>query len=511
MEPSLYTSKTVVRVIGMVVMIALFAGSFVGAYRHKNMKVAHSDAVSDIELSDAFGKENLIPMVIVGSGPAGLSAAIYGRRGGLKTVVVEGNEPGGLLTKTTLVENWPGEASILGPDLIDKMHEQAKGFGVAFMVDMVEAIDTTSWPYRVTTQDGTTMHAMSIIIATGATPTKLGIPGEEAYWGHGVTACAICDALFFEGKDVVIVGGGDSAVEQAFQLVPHVKSVTMLVRKDTMRAAASMQERLKKSDKIAVVYNVEPREIIGAEYDEVDAKGKKRHIKKVTHIKLYDAQLGKERLMPTSGVFLAIGHTPNSHLVKDIVDLDKSGFIRVQDKTQATSVKGVFAAGEVEDKRYKQAIVSAGHGASAALDALNFLTDIGYTPGMDMGQDKKSLTTKDTTKDFSSMVFEEIGSKDELDELLANSSTPVLLDFYTPSCASCKHMMPTVAEVADGLQDTIKVFKVDAEQAEDLVKEFDIRRVPTFMMVAQGKSPRTSDKITSKKDLSEFIDEYLAK
>lgn len=505
MVPSLYTSKTVVRVIGMVVMIALFAGSFVGAYRHKNMKVAHGDIDADIELSDAFGKKNLIPMVIVGSGPAGLSAAIYGRRGGLKTVVVEGNEPGGLLTKTTLVENWPGEASILGPDLIDKMHEQAKGLGVEFMVDMVEAIDVSSWPYRVTTQDGTQMHAMSIVVATGATPTKLGIPGEESYWGHGVTACAICDALFFEGKDVVIVGGGDSAVEQAFQLVPHVKSVTMLVRKDAMRAAATMQDRLKKSDKISVVYNVEPREIIGAEYDEVDAKGKKRHIKKVTHIKLYDALVGKERLMPTSGVFLAIGHTPNSHLVKDIVDCDKAGFILVQDKTQATSVKGIFAAGEVEDRRYKQAIVSAGHGASAALDALNFLADIGYTPGMDMGQDTKSVTAKD----FSAVVFEEIGSKEELDELLADSSTPVLLDFYTPSCAGCKHMMPTVAEVADGLQDAIRVFKVDAEQADDLVKEFDIRKVPTFMIVAPGKSPRTSDKISTKKALSEFIEEYI--
>lgn len=506
MVPSLYTSKTVVRVIGVTLIITLFAGSFVGAYRHKNMKVNQNDGSNAIALSDAFGQENLIQLVIVGSGPAGLAAAIYGGRAKLKTVVVEGNEPGGLLTKTTLVENWPGEASILGPDLIDKMHEQAKGVGAEFVTDMVETIDTTSWPYRVTIQDGTVMHAMSIVVATGATPTKLGIPGEEIYWGHGVTACAICDALFFEDKDVVIVGGGDSAVEQAFQLIPHVKSVTMLVRKDKMRAAATMQDRLKKSDKIKVVYNVEPREIIGAEYDEVDAKGKKRHIKKVTHIKLYDAQLGKERLMPTNGVFLAIGHTPNSHIVKDVLDIDKAGFIRMHDRTQATSVTGIFAAGEVEDHHYKQAIVSAGHGASAAIDATKFLTDIGYTPGMDMGQDKKSLMTKD----FSAVILEEIGSKDELDELLADSSTPVLLDFYTPSCASCKHMMPVVAEVADGFQDAIKVFKVDAEQAEDLVKEFDIRRVPTFMMIASGKSPRTSDKITTKKALSEFIQEYVA-
>lgn len=507
MVPFFSSSKTIVRIVGAVFMLTLFAGSFVGAYRQKYAKMEQGHQ-QRILLADARGKKNLVPLVIVGSGPAGLSAAIYGRRGGLKTVVIEGNEPGGLLTKTTLVENWPGEASILGPDLIDKIHEQAKGFGVEFVTDMVEAINTTTWPYRVTTQDGTIFHAMSIIIATGATPTKLGIPGETEYWGHGVTACAICDALFFEGKQVVVVGGGDSAIEQALQLVPHVKSVTMLVRKDAMRAAARMQDRLKASDKITVVYNVEPREIIGAEYDEIDEKGRKRHIKKVTHIKIYDTKLGKERLMATSGVFLAIGHTPNSTLVKNIVACDAAGFIKMQDRTQATSAKGIFAAGEVEDWHYKQAIVSAGDGAKAALDALQFLASIGYMPGMDMGGDTQPVLAKDGDGE---VALGQIASKTELDALLAASNKPVLLDFYTPACASCSHMMPAVVELASALADEVTVVKVNAESehADELVEAFDIRRVPTFMLIAPGKAPKTSDTIMCKKELREFVQGYI--
>jgi len=502
MVPSFKKSRTIMY-IGAIVIITLCVGSFVGAYRQKFSTSDHNNH-DCILLANAFDKENLVPLIVVGSGPAGLSAAIYGRRGGLKTVVIEGNEPGGLLTKTTLVENWPAEASILGPDLIDKMHEQAKGFGVEFIADTVEKIDTSSWPYRVITQDGVVLHGMSIVIATGATPTKLGIPGEQEYWGHGVTACAICDALFFEGKQVVVVGGGDSAVEQALQLVPHVKSVTLLVRKESMRAAVRMQERLKASDKVTVVYAVEPREIIGVEYNEIDAKGRTRHIKKVTHIKVYDTKIGKERLIATNGVFLAIGHTPNSDLVKDIVACDRAGFIRMHERTQATSVAGIFAAGEVEDRWYKQAVVSAGHGASAALDALNFLASIGYTPGMAMkGISDLPVATQQADE------FAEISSKGELDKLLSSSQVPVLLDFYGDPCPRCDHLMPAVLQIADSLPDAIRVYKVNHEKAQDLVAAYDIRRVPTFMMIAAGKKPQTSDKIESKKDLREFVEGYL--
>ncbi len=506
MVPSFDSSRTIVRVMGMAVVMALFAGSYLGASRYKNGKLEGADHAV-IRLENAYGKKNLVQLVIVGSGPAGLTSAIYGRRGGLRTVVIEGNEPGGLLTKTTLVENWPGEASILGPDLIDRMHEQAKGLGVEFISDMVEKIDTSVWPYQVTTQDGTELLAMSIVIATGATPTKLGIPGEAEYWGHGVTACAVCDALFFEGKDVVVVGGGDSAIEQAFQLVPHVKSVTMLVRKESMRAAARMQERLKTSDKITVVYNVEPREIIGAQYNEVDAKGRTRSIKKVTHIKLHDTKTGKERLMPTSGVFLAIGHTPNSVLVRDIVACDAAGFVLVKERSQATSVHGIFAAGEVEDRRYKQAIVAAGEGACASLDALNFLADIGYTPGMDM---KQAAHVGDKQQAHEAGELKEIVSKAELDELLAASELPILLDFYTPSCASCPKMKSSAAELAEQLPDSLRVYTVNAEVADDLVAEFGISKVTTFVIVALGKEPRISNTIACKKDLEAFIAAYGA-
>lgn len=475
--------------------MVLFAASILIAKLHIDTKIGKAQTSPSIVLESAFGKENLIPIVIIGSGPAGLTGAIYGRRGGVRTIVIEGDEPGGLLTKTTDVENWPGERTILGPNLIKKMHQQAKELGVEFVADLVERIDISSWPYRVITQEGVTYHAMAILVATGATPKKLGVPGEEKYWGRGVSSCAVCDAAFFKDKHVVVVGGGDSAVEQAFQLLPYVKSVKLLVRKDSMRAAQTLQDRLKEQPKITVSYASQPREIVG------DGKA-------VTGIKVYDAKAAKETLLAIDGVFLAIGHDPNTALVKGIVPLDASGYIVMEGRTQHTKIEGIFAAGEVEDYRYKQAIVSAGRGAQAALDALAFLGDIGYTPGLELTKAAKKKSHKGGAQEGIKSAFielPEIICAKELDNLISNSKIPILLDFYTKPCSLCKQLLPAVVELQQEMQDKLCVYKVDAELADDVACRFNVRKVPTFILIDTKGNVSRSHAITSKKGLADFI------
>ena len=225
----------------------------------------------------------------------------------------------------------------------------------------------TCWPFRIITEGGQTIHALSVTISTGANPRKLNIPGEDAYWGSGVTSCATCDAPFFKGEEVVVIGGGDSAVEEAMQLSKYASQVTVLVRSNKMRAASRMQNRLKEYKNVAVHYNLSPKEIVG------DGT-------KVTGIKLHNSVTQKDSVMPISGVFLATGHDPNTKLFECQISLTKTGHIELDTRTQQTSMPGVFAAGDVADNRYRQAIVSAGDGVKAALDAIQFLQEIGLNP-----------------------------------------------------------------------------------------------------------------------------------
>jgi thioredoxin reductase (NADPH) len=284
-------------------------------------------------------------------------------------MVVEGPKPGGLLMNTTDVHNWPGKKSILGPDIIKELREQTEGVGAQIISDIVEKVNFDRWPYEIQLMDGGTIGALSVVIATGSSPRKLGVPGEEEYWGRGVTTCAVCDAHFYKGLDVVVIGGGDSAVEEALQLTNHAKSITILVRKGNMRAAASMQSRLKEHASIKIMYDVDIESIVG------DGNH-------VTAVKLKDTKTGTVSEMLTSGVFLAIGHTPNSQLFTPFVTVDQSGYIVTVGKTQRTSKPGISAAGEVEDHRYRQAGASFGDGSKAGLDVLDFLRRVGFNPAI---------------------------------------------------------------------------------------------------------------------------------
>jgi len=298
-------------------------------------------------------------VIIIGSGPAGLTAAIYSTRADLKTLVISGVKWGGQLMLTTLVENFPGfPEGIQGPDLMQSMRKQAEKFGTEFVDDNFTAADFSTQPFKISV-GGKTYEGKSVIIATGADTKWLGVPGEKEKIGRGVSSCAPCDAAFFRNKKVIVVGGGDSAMEEALVLTKFADSVTLIHRRDSFRASEIMQKRVKENPKIKIMFNSEITEVLG------DLK--------VEKVKIKNNQTNAISEMPIDGIFVAIGHMPNSSMFTGI-DLDEQGFIKIHDH-YLTNVDGVFVAGDVHDNNYKQAITAAGYGCAAALEAQKWLSD----------------------------------------------------------------------------------------------------------------------------------------
>ncbi|HLE77367.1 MAG TPA: thioredoxin-disulfide reductase [bacterium] len=298
-------------------------------------------------------------VVILGSGPAGLTAAIYTTRAELHPLVIEGVEAGGQLMLTTDVENYPGFADpILGPDLMAAMRAQAQRVGAEFVTEDVVVVDLSARPFTVTTQSGAAYQTKALIIATGAKAKLLGIPGEQQLMGRGVSTCATCDGFFFRGRDVMVVGGGDTAMEEALYLSKIVGTVTVVHRRDQLRASKIMAERAMANDKIGFLWNTVLTDIVG------DGK--------VHAVRLKDLRSGAEAEQPTDGVFVAIGHVPNTALFRGQLEMDENGYIR-RTKRSYTSVEGVFAAGDVHDHAYRQAVTAAGYGCEAAIDAERWL------------------------------------------------------------------------------------------------------------------------------------------
>jgi thioredoxin reductase (NADPH) len=307
---------------------------------------------------DASSPEKL---VIIGSGPAGLTAAIYAARANLAPVVLEGLQPGGQLTITTDVENFPGfPDGIMGPDLMDNFRKQAQRFGAKTSFELVTAVDLTQRPFKVTT-DQRELWAESVIVSTGASAKWLGIDKEMELMGHGVSGCATCDGFFFRDKEVVIVGGGDTAMEEANFLTKFASKVTIVHRRDEFRASKIMAERVLANPKVAVIWNAEVIEIHGSKEEGVSG------------IKLKDTVTGETRDFATQGIFVAIGHKPNTDLFKGVLDTDELGYLAVKPHSTETNIDGVFACGDVTDHKYRQAISAAGMGCMAAIDAERFV------------------------------------------------------------------------------------------------------------------------------------------
>lgn len=318
-------------------------------------------------------------VVILGSGPAGLTAAIYASRAQLEPLVIDGPQPGGQLTITTDVENYPGFAGgILGPELMNQFRAQAERFGTEIINVWIDKVDLSLRPFTLygkesqdSTEITTVIKAESLIISTGASAKWLGIPGEEpvpvGLGGNGVSACATCDGFFFRNRPLVVVGGGDTAMEEAMFLTRFATKVTLVHRRDEFRASKIMQERVLAHEKIEVLWNTEINEILGSKEEGV------------TGIRIFNNQTKEESVFPTQGVFIAIGHKPNTELFKGVLDMDDVGYLKTEGRTMKTNIEGVFACGDAQDSYYRQAVTAAGTGCMAAIDAERFLAEHGET------------------------------------------------------------------------------------------------------------------------------------
>jgi len=299
-------------------------------------------------------------VIILGSGPAGLTAGVYAARAHLSPLIVDGHEPGGQLTLTTTVENFPGfPQGLLGPDLIQAMRQQAERFGAEFRPGTTAAVDPSRRPFRITI-DGSVEECQALIVATGASAKMLGLPSERQLVGHGVSTCATCDGFFFQDQAVMLVGGGDSALEEALFLTKFAKRVTVVHRRDKLRASKIMQEKAFANPKIDFLWDSIPEEILDVSQQ------------KVTAVRIRNVKTGVITERAVDGIFVAIGHTPNTQIFQGKLEMDAVGYITTHDGTK-TSVPGIFAAGDVQDHVYRQAITAAGSGCMAAIDAERFL------------------------------------------------------------------------------------------------------------------------------------------
>ncbi len=306
-----------------------------------------------------------VHVLIIGSGPAGYTAAIYAARANLKPVLYQGIQPGGQLTITTEVENYPGyPEGIQGPEMMVDFEKQASRMGADIRYGMATKVDFSSQPYKVEIDEEKTITADAVIIATGASAKWLGLPSEQRLNGSGVSACAVCDGFFFRGKEAAIVGAGDTAAEEALYLSKICSNVHMLVRRHEMRASKVMQDRVLKTSNIMVYWNTETLEITGEN--------------KVDGVRVLNTQTKEEKVIPVSAFFVAIGHQPNSGIFAGQLDMDEQGYIKTIPGTTKTSVEGVFACGDVQDKNYRQAVTAAGSGCMAALDAERYLSAKGH-------------------------------------------------------------------------------------------------------------------------------------
>lgn len=304
-------------------------------------------------------------VAILGAGPAGLTAAIYAARARLDTVVFEGPQPGGQLTITTEVENYPGfEHGILGPELMDLFRRQAHRFGARSLYETITRVDFHQYPFVLWSDAGKAYTAEAVIVATGASAKRLGVPGEAEYMGYGISACATCDGFFFRDQHVYVIGGGDTAMEEALFLTRFARQVTIIHRRQEFRASKIMQERVRSNPKIDFLLDTVVEEFLGEQ---------REGVRRLTRIRVRNVRTGERQVLPADGVFVAIGHQPNTEIFRGFLEMDEQGYIITQPRSTHTNIPGVFACGDVQDRVYRQAVTAAGSGCMAAIDAERWL------------------------------------------------------------------------------------------------------------------------------------------
>lgn len=478
-------------------------GVFSGCLQSTNQKRGDVNPASIT--SEALASDSIVPVVVLGGGVAGLTAAIYLAQANIPTLVIEGPKPGGALSQSHAVRNWPGAYNESGLDIVQKIKNHALVCGAKIIQGHVTAVNLRSIPlvFEVDSLvDGKPMSikAVSCIVAMGAEPNFLNIPGErgaDGYWGRGVSNCAVCDGFFFKGKRVIVVGGGDSAVEEAHYLADIAQSVTVVVRKGAFRAKdIRALDRLLARKNITVRYN--------AQLEEIKGDGSR-----VTEIRLQKQGAGRieHETIKADGVFLAIGSHPNTDLFKGQIPLDERGFIILQDH-QSTGVPGVFAAGDIADPFFVQAITAAGDGCRAALQVKRYL------------ESTESVLTSSLPQKISERCVRagvvEIEREEEFKELVQQSKKPVFLDLYANWCFPCKRMVKIVEKLANDFADQVSFVKLDVQKesldTEKLLASIHGRAVysvPTFILVKNGREVRRIDGSRDYEILKKIIETML--
>ncbi len=415
-------------------------------------------------------EETVYPVVVIGGGIGALTSALYLARAGLEPIVLEGKAPGGLLTQSHSVQNWPGELEIDGTQLTDKVRKQAEANGARFRSEEVVSVDFSKRPYTIKTRlvdEPDTFREIRVeacIIAMGTQPNFLGVPGEtgpDGYWGRGVTNCAICDGTLYRNQVVGVVGGGDAAVLEALYLSNIAKEVNVFVRKDKLKGIEEKRiQMLLDKPNVKILYSTAVKEIKG------DGN-------KLTHVVLKTE--GKERDFALDGLFLAIGSRPNTQIFQDVLKLDEKGYIALQ-RDQETSISGVYAIGDIVDPVYKQAISAAGDGAKAALQAQQYVSD--RTNGL--------ITKRKPSRPIQSIPTEndviEVYSYEQFEKELKVSDVPVVVDFYASWCGPCKRLSPMLESSANQLSGRVKFLKVNVDKLNDLSSSYEVRAMPTVLL-----------------------------
>jgi thioredoxin reductase (NADPH) len=448
-------------------------------------------------------------VVIIGSGPAGYTAAIYAARANLKPFVFEGFQagglPGGQLMTTTEVENFPGfPEGITGPKLMDRMKEQAIRWGAELVTEDVTSVDFSQRPF-VIRSDEYEVRAHSVIIATGATAKRLGLPCEGQFWSRGISACAICDGAtpIFRGAELAIVGGGDTAAEEAMYLTKYGDHVYMLVRSEKMRASKAMQDRVLKNPRITVHWNTEPVDVIG----EGDV---------MSGIKLRDTKTGAESDLAVKGLFYAIGHHPNTSLFKGQLELDDIGYIVTQPGSVETNIEGVYAAGDVQDHEYRQAITAAGTGCMAAMLAERWLSINGLAQEFHQTEASekpaeeavKRKTEAEQADGFSIEATRHEGGY-ALRKLYHESDRLIMVKYASPQCGPCHTLKPILNKVVDEFDGKIHFIEIDIEQDPEIAEAGGVIGTPTIQFFKNKEKVNELKGVKQKSQYREVIQSYL--
>ncbi|MBD2577308.1 thioredoxin-disulfide reductase [Oscillatoria sp. FACHB-1406] len=447
-------------------------------------------------------------LVIIGSGPAGYTAAIYAARANLKPVMFEGFQagglPGGQLMTTTEVENFPGfPEGITGPQLMDRMKAQAVRWGTECYTEDVTEVDIGQRPFVVKSRDRE-IRANSIIIATGATAKRLNLPSEAKYWSNGISACAICDGAtpIFKGEELAVVGGGDSAAEEAAYLTKYGSRVHLLVRGEKMRASKTMQDRVLNNPKITVHWNAQPVDVFGENG-------------RMTGVRLKDTQTGEESDLAVRGLFYAIGHTPNTGLFKGQLELDEVGYIVTESDSVATNVEGVFAAGDVQDREYRQAITAAGTGCMAALLAERWLAEKGLiqefhqSPESEVAKPvEEEKAVADTEATFDIAETRHIGGY-ALRKLFHESDRAILVKYVSPNCGPCHTLKPILSKVVEEFDGKIHFVEIDIDAEPEIAQNAQVMGTPTVQLFKEQELLNEFKGVKQKSDYRKAIEACL--